>query len=917
VETDEQLGLSISIEGQMVGTIEYMAPEQAQSSKHVTERADVYSLGAILYQLLTGRKHFQSRGSLLEDAQKLQDYESPRLRQFNREIDRDLETIVLKALRPDPVRRYTSVRHMLEDLKRYQAGDSITARAPTIADRVVKRVRKHRTAFAFSTALLLLALLFGGFFYLQWRKQWGDWTQEFGVKFSQAPTAEAEHAAWLRERLVFNNREATEAVDPWPIQHGAMVMKPQEWCWLRDVHIRGDTKVFVDLWLTGKPEAFQICINSRKKLRQWENNPPGYSWRFGIWAGVMDHVARNETDRRNNANSFVISSLPDIPARPARDAHSHGEGETARELSLSFERRGDKVVLQVNGKDVHHESYLMPLLIERDAQGGGTAQYESIGLRTWSKNVEVRSIHAYRFKLPEKASPTIAGDALTEKGYLREAIQEYRTIARDYEHVSPAISTRALTEAYRLAAHRGDARQREFLLSKLEPAAVSKWGFFQRDVRAKNWPKVLEVETLALWKEGKHSEALANFPAIFQANPETRIVLECLRTPRGPTTTTTIDQGVSAELLQWVVRTTRLAGLDIASLALTDIGPLAAIKSLRGLECRNNQLTSLEPLRGLQDLRSLSFPRNRITKLDPIEGLQLFELLCDNNAIESLAPVSGMPLTGRFACAQNKIEDLSPLQGKAITALDCSQNKITSLDVVGHLPALEELSCAGNQIQKLEPLSHAKQLTILDCSSNQIESLEPLKDLQLSSLDASGNRLLTLEPFVSARQPPAHFVFDSPTLPDARIEEAIASWTARNLPFHVRYAQLVLMQRQGRFGEIRSLGTEYQGRRYLYVQKSLSAQEAEEFCAKVGGHLVTIADKEENGFLSQITPPGVTCRIGLLINEGQPQWVTGEPVKFMPDLTEFRQTDKVVTWKSGFWFGPWRDRPTPFIVEWE
>ena len=80
---------SISIEGQIVGTIEYMAPEQAQSSRQVTERPDVYSLWVILYQLLTGKKHFHSSGNLLHDMDKLRDHLPIAPRRINRSIDKD------------------------------------------------------------------------------------------------------------------------------------------------------------------------------------------------------------------------------------------------------------------------------------------------------------------------------------------------------------------------------------------------------------------------------------------------------------------------------------------------------------------------------------------------------------------------------------------------------------------------------------------------------------------------------------------------------------------------------------------------------------------------------------------------------------------------------------------------------------
>ena len=94
------------------------------------------------------------------------------------------------------------------------------------------------------------------------------------------------------------------------MRDGALVMKQQEWCWLENVRIRDDTKVFVELSFKGKPEAFQISINSRRKLRQPENNPAGYSCRVGIWGGSMDLITRNEVDRPNDFNGLVVSSLP-------------------------------------------------------------------------------------------------------------------------------------------------------------------------------------------------------------------------------------------------------------------------------------------------------------------------------------------------------------------------------------------------------------------------------------------------------------------------------------------------------------------------------------------------------------------------------------------------------------------------------
>jgi serine/threonine protein kinase len=77
---------SLSLTGHVVGTLENMAPEQAESSKDVDERADVYSIGTILYQMLSGRRHFEATGNIVIDGQALKTHEPARPRTFNPQI---------------------------------------------------------------------------------------------------------------------------------------------------------------------------------------------------------------------------------------------------------------------------------------------------------------------------------------------------------------------------------------------------------------------------------------------------------------------------------------------------------------------------------------------------------------------------------------------------------------------------------------------------------------------------------------------------------------------------------------------------------------------------------------------------------------------------------------------------------------
>jgi serine/threonine-protein kinase len=150
---------TLTLSAANVGTPSYMAPEQALGKTTAfCPSVDIYALGAVLYEMLTGRPPFRAETAAETQRQLITEEPAPPTR-LNASVPRDLETICLKCLNKDPNRRYTSAAALAEDLKRFASGEPIAARPAGIVESVVKWVRRHPTRSTMLAASVLLTVL--------------------------------------------------------------------------------------------------------------------------------------------------------------------------------------------------------------------------------------------------------------------------------------------------------------------------------------------------------------------------------------------------------------------------------------------------------------------------------------------------------------------------------------------------------------------------------------------------------------------------------------------------------------------------------------------------------------------------------------------------------------------------------------
>ncbi|MCB9853668.1 MAG: serine/threonine protein kinase [Phycisphaerales bacterium] len=152
--------VSMTREGQFVGSLPWASPEQASGNAELLDvRSDIYSLGVVLYQVLTGHFPYEVNGAWRDVAQTIMDSPPVRPRTLRSDLDLDVEKIVMKCLAKPQEERYQSAGQLAEDVRRYLAGEPVAARGGGTIYILRRLARKHRVAVTVALSFFLLIVV--------------------------------------------------------------------------------------------------------------------------------------------------------------------------------------------------------------------------------------------------------------------------------------------------------------------------------------------------------------------------------------------------------------------------------------------------------------------------------------------------------------------------------------------------------------------------------------------------------------------------------------------------------------------------------------------------------------------------------------------------------------------------------------
>jgi serine/threonine protein kinase len=733
---------SLSRTGQTMGTPAYMPPEQAEGRVADTgPRSDVYSLGAILYEMLTGRPPFVGDNAVqVMRAVSLEDPVPPR--RIAHDVPRDLETVCLRCLQKRPERRYATAADLADDLAAWLAGEPIRARPPSRLERFARRVRRNPLASVLSAALAAVVVI-GSAAYGRSLERTAAATNAAEVEQARREALEAHTASEQRRewRVVFTDdfSDPQRTQSEWDLEDGVIRMVP-----------------FRDEVEAGTVHTSRVV---RMLLRQPLQGDLRFEWDCRIDSPRLDSVCCTFSEPRGSPgigafdSGYTVNlgaydnSAAFVSRQGTRLTESRASPLTrGRTMHVRVDHIGGRISAWIDGQRVLETVDPEPLV----GEGRGT-----FALCNWGSDMRWSAVRISELTSPLKADPLEMADRYLGISHLATAADLYELALATGGSAERQDRARAgLARCRELIASEGHAAEALATISRSLPNAFCMHGF--------------RVGTVDLTLDPQHRDDLA----VLRGMPLGRVNgVEGALPDLAPLSGTATWSLVAVH--NHLASLAPLSGLRLEALLadgndFSDLSPLSGMP-LGALHVSSTPVASLEPLRGMplsqlgimdtlvsslepvatSPIRILVCTRSRIHDLDGVRAMPLFQLFCDSDGITSLEPLRGKRLN-TLSCAGNQIRSLEPLAGQRLSWLICADNPVTDLAPLAGM-ALEHLDCAGDDVADLAPLA-GMQLHRLNCSNNpRIVALAPLAGMPLERLDLDGTGVADLAPLAEVR----------------------------------------------------------------------------------------------------------------------------------------------------------------------
>ena len=578
-------------ESQINGTPGYMAPEQIRGAKDAcSEQTDVYSLGAILYAMITFKNPIQNG----EVEKMLQDtlegnIQRPSQRVKDREIPYGIEAVVIKAMNLNPADRYPSVTALRDEVMNYIDGYATEAENAGPVKKTLLYMRRHSRGLVTGAVILLLTVLLAFFSWREAHRIISLWIPMLTVNFQKT--------GFPMDSCSFRNDEFKAIDQVWPLARAeGLQPQPGQWLVFRDPFQENVRIAFNMLYDRESMKMMEFALIPAASVgKELSPHSPMVICRLiGAPKGIAEVL-----ELRNQAAPRILASAPLANLRE-------------KEISVTIEHENGYISLIVDRKNILKVPSFRLL-------GNGALL---VAFRGEMPHAKIRNLEISRLAPPENATALLAGDTLLEERMYEQAIRRYLQV--DDNRPGSKLAETALQKAYLAAFKLNQPELRNDFLLDIKKRLAARYPDF-------NMAHLLAADACAAWRNRNYVLALQLMYKAFDYDPYTKVVQFILEMPHEP-----LPEEIQPILIKLIRRTRGMVSLDLSNYGLKSLRGLAGMP-LISLNCSRNRLTSLHELRGMP-LESLDCSNNRLTSIRETAKMPLRYFDCSNNPLRKVPP---------------------------------------------------------------------------------------------------------------------------------------------------------------------------------------------------------------------------------------------------------------------------------------